>query len=59
MFSIQWRVYKVVILQTLAALDAAGEGNVIFAGDLNWLPADGPLPLTDGWCALACLLRQP
>ncbi|KAK9908629.1 hypothetical protein WJX75_000659 [Coccomyxa subellipsoidea] len=34
---------------TLAALDAAGEGNVIFAGDLNWLPADGPLPLTDGW----------
>ncbi|BDA41812.1 probable tyrosyl-DNA phosphodiesterase 2 [Coccomyxa sp. Obi] len=31
------------------ALDESGEANVIFAGDLNWLPADGALPLTDGW----------
>ena len=53
------RVYKVVILQTLAAMDHCKEDNVIFAGDLNWLPADGLLPLTDGWYGpLACLLPQ-
>ncbi len=39
------------VLQAVEALDASGDANVIFAGDLNWQPADGALPLTDGWCA--------
>lgn len=43
-------------LQALAFLDICGEDNVVFTGDLNWQPADGPLPLPEGWCALTLRL---
>ena len=35
--------------QASAVLDKAREGDVLFAGDMNWGPNDGPPPLPAGW----------
>ena len=35
--------------QAAAVLDKAREGDVLFAGDMNWGPNDGAPPLPAGW----------